>query len=169
MSETLLVIFVAVSAIALVLQLVTLFALFMATKKTSQQVEAIAKRIEEEALPTIAAARVLITENGPKIQETIANLQKTSAIIRDKAERISTTADVAIDRARVQVIRADQLVTRALEHAEETTETVNTIINTPLRQITAILTGLVAGLSEFTGGRKVRRQGKAVPNEEMFI
>jgi signal-transduction protein with cAMP-binding, CBS, and nucleotidyltransferase domain len=169
MSNSVMVVFVAVAAVAIVLQLLTLFALYTASKKTSQRVEALAKKIEDEALPTLTAARTLLTESGPKIQETIANLQRTSAIVREKAERISVTADVAIDRARLQIIRADELVTRSLAHAEETTETLNYIVNTPLRHVTAILSGIFAGLSEFTGGRKVRRTGRAVPNEEMFI
>jgi ElaB/YqjD/DUF883 family membrane-anchored ribosome-binding protein len=169
MSNSLLVVFVAVAAIAIVLQLLTLYALYIASKKTAQRVEELAKKIEDEALPTLAAARTLLTESGPQIQETIANLHKTSAIVRDKAERIGVTADVAIDRARLQIIRADDLVTRSLAHAEQTAETLNYIVNTPLRHVTAILSGIFAGLGEFAGGRKVRRTGKAVPNEEMFI
>jgi hypothetical protein len=38
-----------------------------------------------------------------------------------------------------------------------------------MRRMSGVLTGVMAGLGEFIGGRRVRRQTKAVPNEDMFI
>lgn len=167
--STLLIVFVAVAALAIVLQLLTLFGLYKTGKQTSARVEALAKRFEDEALPTLAMTRQLLVENGPKVGEIITNLSETASILRAKAEAASATADVAIDRARLQVIRADELATRTLDRVEETTNTLHYIINTPLRQVTAVISGVLAGLSQFTGGRKVQRVMKAIPKEEMFI
>ena len=165
----LLIVFVAVAALAIVLQLLTLLALFKAGKQTAARVEELSKRFEDEALPTLSLTRQLLTENGPKVREIIANLSETTAILREKVVDASVTADVAIDRARLQVIRADELATRTLDRVEETTNALHMIVNTPLRHVTGILTGVFAGLTELRGGRKVRRAETAVPKEEMFI
>jgi hypothetical protein len=167
--STLLIVFVAVAALAIVLQLLTLAALYKAGKQTSERVEQLAKRFEDEALPTLSMTRQLLTENGPKVADIVNNLSETAAILREKAASASVTADIAIDRARLQVIRADELATRTLDHVEETTNALHLIVNTPLRKVAGILTGIFAGLTELRGGRKVQRAVKAVPKDEMFI
>jgi predicted alpha-1,6-mannanase (GH76 family) len=88
-----------------------------------------------------------------------------SATARQDAERISSTANAITDRVREQVVRADELVTRTLNRAEETTETVQQVI----RQISGVMTGMAAGLAEFLGSRKLQRQKNAMPRDEMFI
>lgn len=169
MNETLLTIFVAATCIAVILQMGILFALFLTTRKTAERMEALAKRVEEQALPTIEMARNLITENTPKINSIITDLQETTATVKNQASRIGTMLDDVVDRTRLQTIRADEMVTRTLDRIEETAETMQTVVMSPMRRMTGVLTGIMAGLGEFVGGRKVRRQSKAVPNEDMFI
>jgi methyl-accepting chemotaxis protein len=169
MSETLLIVFIAIAALAIVLQAAILFALYQTGKKTSERVEALAQRFEQEAVPALSSARELLAENGPKIRDILTNLSETTTILREKAAAASATADVAIDRARQQVLRADELATRTLDRVESTTDAIHSIVNAPIRQVSAIVTGLFAGLTEFAGGRKVRRAVSAVPKEEMFI
>ncbi len=169
MNETLLTIFVAATAIAVVLQMGILFALYMTTRKTAERMEALAKRVEEQALPTIEMARTLLTENTPKINSMISDLQATTATVRGQAERIGTMLDDIVDRTRLQTIRADEMVTRTLDRLEETAETVQNVVVSPMRRMTGLLSGILAGIGEFAGARKVRRQSRAVPNDEMFI
>lgn len=169
MSETLLIVFVALAALAILLQAAVLFALYQTGRKTSERVEALAQRFEEEAMPALSSARQLLSENGPKVSDILTNLSETTTILREKATAVSATADVAIDRARLQVLRADELATRTLDRVEDTTNAIHHIVNTPIRHVSAVITGLFAGLSEFAGGKKVRRAVSAVPKEEMFI
>jgi hypothetical protein len=167
--NTLLIVFVAVAALAIVMQALVLFALYKTGKQTAERVETLAKRFEDEALPTIEITRQMLVENGPKVKDIINDLSETASILRAKTQAASATADVAIDRARLQIVRADELATRTLDRVEETTNSLHYIINTPIRQVTAVISGVLAGLSQFTGNRKVRRAMKATPNEEMFI
>jgi hypothetical protein len=43
------------------------------------------------------------------------------------------------------------------------------VVLSPMRKVSGVLTGVMAGLGEFVSSRRVRRQNKAVPNEDMFI
>lgn len=169
MNETLLTIFVGATCVAVLLQMGILFALYMTTRKTAERMEALAKRVEEQALPTIELARNMITENGPKISAIISDLQEMSATVKDQSGRISTMLDDVMDRTRLQTIRADEMVTRTLDRLEETAETMQTVVLSPMRRMSGVLSGILAGIGEFAGARKVRRQTKAVPNDEMFI
>jgi hypothetical protein len=89
--------------------------------------------------------------------------------VKAQAERISTVMDDVVDRTRLQTIRADEMMTRTLDRLEETAETMQSVVLSPMRRMSGVLTGIMAGLGEFVGGRRVRRQTKAVPNEDMFI
>jgi hypothetical protein len=78
-----------------------------------------------------------------------------------------------VDRARLQVIRADELLTRTMDRVEQTSEMVHKTVISPVRQLAGVMQGITVGL-EFLFGGRVRRDGnrnerQAVPQDEMFI
>jgi hypothetical protein len=169
MNDTLLTVFIAVTAVAVVLQMAILAALYFSTKKTSARVEAIAKQLEEKALPVLTMANEMLTDAKPKFEAILDNMTVTTTTVREQAERLNVTLSDIVDRTRLQVIRADELVSRTMDRVEETTEAVHHVVLSPVRQLSAMMTGLMAGIGEYVGGRKIRRQEHAVPQDEMFI
>jgi hypothetical protein len=73
-----------------------------------------------------------------------------------------------IDRARLQVIRADELLNRTMDRVEETTDMVHRTVVSPVRQLSGLMKGVSTGL-EFFLSNKRRRRGAGVPQDEMFI
>jgi len=79
-----------------------------------------------------------------------------------------------VDRARLQIIRADELLSRTLDRVEETSEMVHNTVISPVRQFSGLIQGVTAGI-EFLLGHRVRRNGgsregrRPVPQDEMFI
>jgi methyl-accepting chemotaxis protein len=169
MNETLLAVFVGLTALAILIQMGVLLAILVSSKKTGAQLQRLSKEVEEDLLPMIRDAKVLLTEATPKVREILDNLAALSATARQDAERISSTANQINDKVRQQMARADELVGRTLTRVEEATENVQQAITSPMRQISAVMTGVAAGLAEFLGGRKVQRQRNAMPRDEMFI
>jgi methyl-accepting chemotaxis protein len=169
MNETLMTVFVGATCVAVILQMGILLALYITSRKTAERMEALAKRVEEQALPTIEKARILLDENTPKINSIMTDISSTTAIVKEQAARIATVMDDVVDRTRLQTIRADEMVTRTMDRLEETAETMQTVVLSPMRRMSGVLTGVMVGLGEFIGGRRVQRQSKAVPNEDMFI
>jgi hypothetical protein len=169
MNETLLGVFIAVTAIAVVLQMVILAAMYFSTKRATQRVEALAKQLEEKAIPALTQAHEMLTEARPKLTVILDNMSVTSTTVREQAERINVTLSDIVDRTRLQVIRADEIVSRSMDRVEETAEAVHHVVLSPVRQMSAMMTGLFAGIGEYVGGRKVRHQREAVPQDEMFI
>ncbi len=169
MNETLLTVFIAVTAVAVVIQMAILAALYFTTRKTSARVEALAKQVEEKALPALTMANEMLVDAKPKLKTILDNMMVTTTTVREQAERLNVTLSDIVDRTRLQVIRADELVSRTMDRVEETTEAVHHVVLSPVRQLSAMMTGLMAGIGEYVGGRKVRRQERAVPQDEMFI
>ena len=146
MTETLLTVFMGVTALAVVIQMGILIALFVFSKKASERLQSL--------LPRIRDTKILLAEAMPKVREVLDNLVVLSATVRQDAERISSTANEITDRVCAHVVRADELVTRMLNRVEETTETVQQV----KRQMSGVRTGVAAGLAKFLGSRKLQRQ-----------
>jgi methyl-accepting chemotaxis protein len=172
---TLLIAFIAVTAVAVVLQTLILAGIFVSARKAGKQVEALATRVNEQVLPLVLKVLPLVEkvlsrvdENAPKVQTVIANLAETSDLVRSQAGKIDEAITEIVGIARTQAGNVDVLATRTMRRADATAEAVQHVVMTPLRQVTALMEGVAAGMGNFVGGRKVRRD-KPVATDDMFI
>lgn len=165
----LLTIFVALTAIAVVLQMVILFVFYLSVRKTGARMEALSRHVEEDVVPAVRQVSHLVTENSAKVSSVVENLVQTTGEVRAQVERFGVTLNDVLDRTQRQVVRADEMVSRTMDRVEQTAETVQHAVLTPARRISGFLTGVVAGFGEYAAGRKVKRAQSAVPQEEMFI
>ncbi len=171
--ENLTPLFIALTGAAVVLQAGVLVALYLAVRKSSTRMQAIAEEVKTKALPTLEMAQTTLTELRPKLQVITDNLMETTVLVRNEIERVDATVSDAADRARLQIIRADELLSRTLDRVEETSDLVSKTVVSPVRQVSGIIQGVTAGL-EFLLGNRARRNGdsrsrRAVPQDEMFI
>ena len=153
--------------IALVVEIVILIAILVAVKKSSARMQALAEEVQRRALPTLDAAQSLVASSKPKIEEILNNAAASSATLKNQLERIDATVNDIIDRTRLHVIRADELVTRTMDRVEETTDVVHHTVISPVRQVAGLVQGVTAGLAALLGRRSRDRAG--VPQDEMFI
>ena len=153
--------------VALALQIGILLAILAAVKKSSARMQALADEVQRRALPTLDAAQSLLQTAKPKIEELVANAASSSAPIRSQLERLDATVNDVVDRTRLHVIRADELVTRTMDRVEETTDLVHHTVISPVRQIAGIVQGLTVGLGALLGRRSRDHAGQ--PQDEMFI
>jgi len=164
--------FIALTGFAVMLQALILAAMYLAMRRSSARMEAIATEVKTKVLPTVEQAQAMLTEIRPKVETIAENLQQSTAVVRDQVKRMDATVNDVMDRARLQVIRADELLTRTLDRVEETSDMVHKTVVSPVRQISGIMQGITVGLefllsSRKNGGR--REQRRPVPQDEMFI
>jgi hypothetical protein len=110
----------------------------------------------------------------PRLQVITENLEETSTTVRDQIQRVDATVTDVVDRARLQVIRADELLTRTLDRVEQTSDLVHKTVVSPVRQVSGLMQGLTVGLEFLFSGRGRRNGGRReerrpVPQDEMFI
>ncbi len=162
-----LVIFVAVGV---VVHIVTMIALYVTTRSSVARMHALADKVENTAMPALQAAQTLIVDARPKITTIVDNLAVSTTNLRGQIERLDATVNDIVDRTRLQVIRADEIVTRTMDRVEETTEIVHHTVVSPVRQIAGIVQGITAGLGAFVNrGRRGGQPGGVHQDDEMFI
>jgi len=172
--ENLTPLFIALTAIAILLQAGVLIAIFVVLRKTSTKMEELATEVKTKVLPTIAQAEAMLTEVRPKVETITEQVQESTTIIRNEIERVDATVNDVVDRARLQIIRADELFTRTLDRVERTSEIVHKTVVSPVRHVSGLMHGISAGL-EFLFAARGRKNGgsrearQPVPQDEMFI
>lgn len=160
--------FVAVTAIAVLLQAGILFGMYFALRKTSAKVESLADEVRNKVLPTAELAHAMMSDLRPKIETVVDNVSVSTTMLRGQMERIDATLTDIVDRTRLQVIRADEFVNSTMDKLEETREAVQRTVVSPVRQLTGLMHGLGAGFETFFSRRRGR--GSATPaQDEMFI
>jgi hypothetical protein len=172
--ENLIPLFIALTGAAVVLQAGVLVALYLSVRKTSAHVEGLATEVRAKALPALESAHSIMVDLRPKLELIAENLQETTTAIRAEVQRMDAIVNDAADRARLQIIRADEMLTRTLDRVEEASDMVHKTVVSPVRQLSGLVQGITAGL-EFLIGNRARRNGgrresrRPVPQDEMFI
>jgi len=170
MDDTLLRIFIAVTTFAVVVQAGILVGLYLAVRKSTAKMDALATEVKSKALPTIETVQSLLVEMRPKIDVMTTNFSESSTLVRNQLGRIDAALTDALDRTRLQVIRADELLNRTMDKVEETSEVVHKTVISPLRQVNGLMAAISTGVEVFLGQkRRHPKNGAGVPQDEMFI
>jgi len=168
MDNNLLTVFIAVTACAVLLQALILAGMYFAMRKTSAKVESLAEEVKTRVLPTAELAHSMISDLRPKIETLVENVSVSTTVLRTQLERIDATLTDIVDRTRLQVIRADEFVTSTMDKLEETRESVQRTVVSPVRQISGLMHGLTVGVEAFFNRRR-SRNSPSVQQDEMFI
>jgi ABC-type transporter Mla subunit MlaD len=166
---TLLIAFIAVTSVAVVLQTLILAGMYLSMRKMMGRMGALQLLVNDQVLPLVEKLRELVDESAPKIQAVVTNVAETSELVRSQAGKIDEAVTEIVGMARSQVGRANVLATRTLERVDLTAAVLQHSVTSPLRHLSGLLEGVLAGVGRFAGVRRERRQAKTVPNEDMFI
>jgi ElaB/YqjD/DUF883 family membrane-anchored ribosome-binding protein len=164
----LLIIFIAVTAAAVLLQAGILAGMYFAMRKTSAKVESLAEEVKTKVLPTAELAHSMMSELRPKIATVVDTGSVSTTMQRTQMERVDATLTDIVDRTRLQVIRADEFVNTTMDKLEETREAVQKTVVSPVRQLSGLMRGVSAGF-EALFSRRRERNSVSAPQDEMFI
>lgn len=163
-----LIFFIAVTALAVLLQAGLLAGMFFSMRKTSAKVESLAEEVKTKVLPTAELAHSMMSELRPKIANVVDNVSVSTTMLRSQMERVDATLTDIVDRTRLQVIRADEFVGSTMDKLEETREVLQKTVVSPVKQLSGLMHGVGAGFEAFFARRRERNSVSA-PQDEMFI
>ncbi len=173
-------IFIGLTAAAVVLQACILIAMYLAVRRIGAKVESLATEVQDNILPKVSSvatkvlplvdtAHSMLIESRPKIESAIADVSSTSAMVRAQVVRIDAALTDVVDRTRLQVIRADEMVSHTMDRIEETGDIVRKTVVSPVKHISGVVRGVSTGFEVFFGAKRRRRNGNGVSQDEMFI
>jgi hypothetical protein len=162
--QTLLTIFVAVAAVALVIQLITLVAMFLEIRK----LESLITGIWPEMQKIIAASRRTVETVEVHVKEIGAASTAIVGVTKQQVAKIDELLNDATTRAKVQMERAEMVLDDTMGRTQETVSIVQRTVLRPIREINGVLAGVKTGIAYLSrSGRPT--VDHATSDEEMFI
>jgi ABC-type transporter Mla subunit MlaD len=157
--------------IAVAIQAAVLIGVLLTVKKSSAKLESLAEELQKRTLPVLDATNAMLQTARPQVDTIVTNLAEASSMLKDQISRIDQTVTDVVDRTRLQVVRADELVSRTMDKVETTTDFVQHTVVSPVRQVAGVLQALTTGMNVLFGKRRASGNGNAagVPRDEMFI
>lgn len=166
-------IFIAVTSAAVVLQMLILAGMYFTVRKLSLHVKTVTDDVKTQAMPLLENAKSMqadvkriIETSAPKLDLVLDNAAKISATAHAGLDRVEGTVNDLLDRARLQIIRADEMVTRAMDSVEDTTDKVAHSVTSPIKHASGLMQGISTGFGAYFNQKRPRNAG---PSDEMFI
>jgi ABC-type transporter Mla subunit MlaD len=167
-------IFIAVTAAAVVTQMLILAVIAAILWRMSARIHALADDVQSRAMPLMDDAKKLtgdvkslLETSRPKVDAILDNVSTISTTAREQSQKIDATLTGFMDHARLQAIRADEMLTRTFDRVEGASSKVENTVMSPLRHLNGVLQGIGAGLD--TLFQKSRQPKNGRHNDEMFI
>lgn len=169
--QVLMIVFIAVTAVAVLIQACVLIGMAVAMKKATARMEALAKQLETRALPMMDTAQSMLTEYRPKLDLVIANIAETTTMVKAEVERVRPPLEDMLMRAHVQALRVDDVMTHVLDRVSGAGDVVSNTVTRPLKQASGVLHAVATGVAALFGRGNYARAKKptATPKDEWFI
>ncbi len=161
--------FVVLAAVAIIGQMLILLGMFLQVKSMNERMTRIATDLHARIDPILSRLHMVVEEVGPQISSAAENAAEITRLARAQTEKIDRVFTEAIDRLRMQVLRADQILTGAIEEIESAGTEFKASVLRPVRQATAFVKGIKAGLDFLRGQRQSPERARAQQDEELFI
>lgn len=162
---------VIVAGVAIVVQTILLFAMFLASRAMRRQVTALAEKVEpvaESAKQTLETTREVLGEVRGYAKEYAAKGNEILDLTRQQLGRVDELMGDAVLRTRTQMDRIEMVLDDTMSRFQETTTLLQSGIVKPLRQVAGITAGVRTALTAVFGGRRTTVE-QATHDEEMFI
>src|SRR3989440_9053130 len=139
-------IFSIVAALALVVQVVILTALFLQTGRTSENLTRLVSEVQSRMGPILTRVQILLDDTQPKISSMVNDASHIVYLARGQAQKVDRVFTEAADRLRGQLVRADRILTGALEAVESAGTRFGTSVWRPVHKVSALGQGIKVGL-----------------------
>jgi len=182
-NEMLLVVFVAMTGLALAVQAIVVVAFYFFAKNIYGQVRQDLGELRESAVPFLKTAKEILAQVMPQIEpvttdvvKAAASMRAISADVADISAKVRTQVDGAqastteiVERARFQAARLDAIITATLDGFDRIGVFLQSAVGTPARQIAGILAAAKAIMESLRTPAPAASRAPAANDNETFI
>ena len=163
-------VFSIVAALALIVQVLVLTALFFQFRRTMENVNRLVGDLHTRVGPILTRVQILLDDTQPKISTLVADAAHVVYLARGQAQKVDRVMTEAADRLRGQLLRADRILTGTLEALEDAGAKFSSNFWRPVQKASAIVQGIKAGLDLLRSPRGTSPAAHSAEQEdELFI
>jgi predicted PurR-regulated permease PerM len=157
--------FVAITGLAVLLQAVVLAAMYFQMRQATRRIETIATDLQEKVNPILSRIQILTEDVQPRISTMVSDAAEITHLARSSAQRMDRAFTEMLDRLRLQLVHADQILTGALEAVDQAGTQFRKTVLGPMQSASALIRGIQTGLEFFRSSRRSRPESSAAPHE----
>ncbi len=162
--------FVIVTALAVVVQMAVLVALYFELRRMNERTTRIANDLHARVSPILMRLQVLVDEVQPRVSSMVADASEIAHLARGQAQKVDRVFTEAADRLRLQLVRADRILTGVLESIEDSGSKLRHRLWGPVHNASAFIKGVKTGLEFFRSQRRPQeRNNDPQQDEGLFI
>jgi len=162
--NTLLTIFVSVSAVALLIQAGLLFGIYKTSRSLSDNVQ----RLMPKMNSLLETSRTTVEESRKQIADISTRTNEILDIGRRQMVRLDEVLEDASTRARVQFDRVEMVLDDTMGRVQDTVAIMHSGVLKPLKEVQGVAAGVRAAFFFLLRGRR-GNPSSATVDEEMFI
>ena len=161
--------FIVIAAVAIVIQMAILLGMFLQVRTAIQQFTRIATDLQNRVDPILLRTNRILEDSEDRVASIMGDTAEITRVARGSAQKIDRVFTDAVERLRVQIIRADHILTGTLEVVEESGAKFRRSVWTPIQQASAILKGMKVAIDTLRGQNRRPEPDGATADEELFI
>jgi hypothetical protein len=165
--------FIVVTAVAVVVQMGILLAMFLQMRRTTENVNRLVGELQARVGPILTRVQILLDDTQPKISSMVSDASHIVYLARGQAQKVDRVFTEAADRLRGQLVSADRILTGALEALEDAGSQFRSGFWRPVQKVSALVQGIRVGIDILRSRRgNSKRDEPREPREheeELFI
>jgi ABC-type transporter Mla subunit MlaD len=142
--QTIMLAFVAVTGLAVLLQTIILFAIYITVRKTAASVKEQVEDLRSSVMPVVYNTRELFGRLAPKVEATVDDLAAIAEGLRIQSAEMQASVTELLDKFRHQTTRLDNLFSSLLDGVDRAGGFVADVVSRPVRQISGLLASVKA-------------------------
>lgn len=164
--------FIAVAALALLMQTVGAIAVLLIARKAAKNLRDEMEHYHSTLTPILERARDVVQTVAPKVEAAAEELAVITTKLREQTADIQTAANDIIARTQQQAGRVDHMLTAIFDRLERAGSFVSDVVAKPMRQLSGVVASVRAVMDTLREPQPPHRQaapgGARYPDGEPF-
>ncbi len=160
-TQTILIVFVALTGAAVLLQALVLVGILISLRKTAKSLLEATEDLKSTVLPMVVSTRELLERITPQIITVTDGLSEMTKTVRKEAAGVTFSAAEIMQRVSLQTQRLDAMLTNGLNTVERVGAVVESTIAVPVRQVNGILAAVHAVIDTYRSVDATRDPARA--------
>jgi uncharacterized protein YoxC len=168
-NETLLMVFVACTGAAVLLQSLVLLALFLTIRKTTKSVQNQIEHLSATVLPVVEESRAFLKSVAPRIEAAAEDLAVMTQSLRAQGHDLQKATNEVLERVRKQSARVDAIVSKVLDGMDQAGTIVSRTVTKPVRQLQGIVASAKAAISVLRSAPPTQAATHSPADQDLFV
>src|ERR1700683_3310498 len=136
--------FIVIAAVAIVLQMAILLAMFLQLQNAIRNFTRIAIQFQGRIDPILVRTNRILEESEDRIASIMSDAAELTRLARSQAQKVDRVLTDTIERIRIQLVHADRILTGTLEVIDQAGSTIRSTVWQPVHRVSAVIKGVKA-------------------------